>query len=261
MTARTPDDLEPFQDPLEPYTLGQTLLNLVLWPASLAHMAGWLTVFTVLDKTVARGSRFNGLARFVSRRVTDLLGIRVQAHGLHHLQPDQSYVFCPNHVSLLDTPVLVQSIPVFSRSFQDVSHFKIPIYGGFVRVMGQLPVSRKDKELNRQSFAQAKEMLHAGDSFVVLAEGHRTRDGRLGKFYPGAFRLAIDAQRAIVPVVSRGLRNLCPADDWRIRPGKVDVIFGKPIETRGMAEPDVPALSDRVRSAMNRLLWQGSPPA
>ena len=137
----------------------------------------------------------------------------------------------------------------------NVAHFRIPGYGWFMRIVGQLPVDRKDKELTARSFEQALEMLRRGESFCVFPEGHRTRDGRLGRFYPGAFRLALSARVPIVPVAVRGLRNLCPPGEWRIRPGRVQVFFGRPIPVEG-TEPEG-ELAARTWSAMNSLLWNG----
>lgn len=248
------EELDLYQDPLEPFTPLETLLSPLIWSVELAHLGAWLTAFVVLDKTMMTGRRFDRLGKFVCRRVTDLAGIRIRRHGLEHLRPGASYVFCINHVSVLDLFVVFQSIPYFHRSFQDIAHFKVPVYGGCIRVFGQLPVQRNNKELNRRSFAQAVEMIHEGDSFVVFPEGHRTRDGRLGPFYPGAFKLAVAAGVPVVPMAMRGLHNVCPAGDWRVRPGTVDVIFGEPIPTQGLEEADVGGLSRCARAALNELL-------
>ena len=256
--AQQPEELDLYQDPLEPFSPLETLLSVPRWAIGLGHLGAWLGAFIVLDKTVMRGERFDALGKFVCRRVTGLAGVRVRQHGLEHLAPGASYVFCINHVSLLDLFVVFQSIPYFHRSFQDERHFKIPVYGGCIRVFGQVPVSRTDKERNRQAFARAAEMLRGGDSFVVFPEGHRTRDGRLGAFHLGAFRLAIQAGVPVVPMGMRGLRNVCPAGDWRIRGGAVDVLFERPIPTAGLDEErDAPELARRARAALNELLRHG----
>jgi 1-acyl-sn-glycerol-3-phosphate acyltransferase len=252
------EELELYEDPLAPFSLGETARALGLWAVGLSHLGAWLGVFVAIDKLFKSGTRFDRLGKFVCRRVTDLAGITVRRHGLEHLEPVAAYVFCINHVSLLDLFVVFQSIPYFHRSFQHQAHFKVPIYGGCVRVFGQLPVDPKDKALNRASFARAVEMLRSGDSFVVFPEGHRTRDGRLGRFYPGAFRLAIDAGVPVVPMGMRGLRNVCPAGDWRIRPGTVDVLFGEPIPTAELTHEDIPALARQTRATLNDLLAGGS---
>jgi 1-acyl-sn-glycerol-3-phosphate acyltransferase len=245
---------QPYQDPLRPFTVGDTLVSLLLWLVGIPHLIFWLIVFVLLHCTVMSGKRFDRLVRFVNRCVTTLLGIRVEKLGGDQLAR-RSYVFCINHVSILDAPVVVQSIPFYSRSFQDRAHFRIPGYGWFMRIVGQLPVDRGDKELTARSFEQALEMLRRGDSFCVFPEGHRTRDGRLGRFFPGAFRLALAARVPIVPVAVRGLRNLCPAGEWRIRPGRVQVLFGQPIPVEGSETGE--ALAERTWSAMSALLWTG----
>ena len=95
---------------------------------------------------------------------------------------------------------------------------------------------------------------------ILRDEGHRTRDGRLGPFYPGAFRLAIQAGVPVVPMALRGLRNVCPREDWRIRPGHVDVLFGAPIPTAGLGPDDIDPLGRRTRRALNDLLLRGGKP-
>lgn len=248
------DQLDLHQERLDPFTLRETLLSAPKWALSLSHLGAWLGAFIVADKTVMNGRRYDKWGKFVCRRVTDLIGVEVEQHGLERLSPEKSYIFCINHVSLLDLFVVFQSIPFFHRSFQDESHFKIPIYGGCIRVFGQVPVRRGDKEFNRRAFERATEMLHDGDSFVVFPEGHRTRDGRLGEFYPGGFRLAKQANVEVVPMALKGLHNVCPAGDWRLRPGRVDVIFGEPISPD---DGDENELAQMARAALNDLLARG----
>lgn len=245
------EELDLHTEPLKPFTLFETLRSVPVWALSLAHLGSWLGAFIVFDKTLLEGRRYDHWGKFVCRRVTGLAGIKVVQHGLEHLKPGGSYIFCINHVSVLDLFVVFQSIPYFHRSFQDESHFKIPIYGGCIRVFGQVPVRRKDKEFNRRAFETATKMIHSGDSFVVFPEGHRTRDGKLGRFYSGGFRLATQAQVPVIPMALKGLRNVCPTGDWRIRPGQVDVIFGEPIPPD---TDDINELARRARKALNELL-------
>jgi len=256
MTDLQPNDL--YQDPLQPFTIKDTLVSLGTWPVALTQMAGWLGAFTLLDRFVIPGREIDRLARAVCRAGTLSVGIRVEVSGRERFQPDTAYVIAFNHVSLLDTPVLVQSVPVYCRTFQEMGHRRIPIYGSFVRLMGQLPVERGNSELNDASYQDALALLRSGKSFGVFPEGHRTRDGRLGKFYLGGFRLAIEAGAPVMPSVTLGLRNLCPAKEWRMRPGRVRVIFGEPIPTAGLRLEDAGDLAGQTRRAMNELLRAGA---
>jgi len=132
------------------------------------HLTFWLGLFVLLDKIGLSGQRLDALGKFACRRVTDLARINVRCRGLEQLQPDASYIFCINHVSLMDLFVVFQAIPYLHRSFQDAAHFQIPVYGNLIRLFGQIPIDRKDKKLNQQSFLRAEEMLRAGASFVVF---------------------------------------------------------------------------------------------
>jgi len=252
--AASSNDLELHEEPLEPFSAFETLRSVPIWALNVTQLAGWLSAFVVLDKTVLQGARYDKWGKLVCRLVTKTSGVEVVQHGLEELDRSSSYIFCINHVSLLDLFVVFQSIPHFHRSFQDERHFKIPVYGGCIKVFGQVPVRRGDKAFNQRAFDTATEMLHGGDSFVVFPEGHRSRDGRLGAFYPGAFRLATQAQVPVVPMALKGLRNVCPAGDWRIRPGRVDVLFGEPIQP-GTKEPE--EIAEEARSALNALLARG----
>ena len=246
-----------YQDPLTPFGPLDTVVSLSTWPLALAQMGAWLPLFTLLDRFFIPGKDIDRLARVACRLGTLSVGIRVQVQGQERFAPGQAYVIAFNHVSLLDTPVLVQAVPVYCRTFQEMGHRKIPVYGSFVRLMGQLPVQQGNRQLNEASYAGALEMLRAGKSFGVFPEGHRTRDGRLGRFYPGGFRLAIEAGVPVIPAVTRGLRNLCPAKEWRMRPGRVEDSLGEPVRTDGLTLDDTDDLANQVRGEMNLLLRRG----
>ena len=115
----TQEELILHQESLEPFSFFETLRSVPVWGLSLTHLGAWLGAFIVLDKTVMSGQRFDKLGKFVCRRVTALAGIDVVQHGTEHLKPGESYIFCINHVSLLDLFVVFQSIPYFHRSFQE----------------------------------------------------------------------------------------------------------------------------------------------
>jgi len=246
-----------YEDPLTPFGPLDTAGSLVRWPLALFQMVGWLGAFTLMDRLLLPGRKIDGLARLACRLGTRSVGIRVGIHGTDRFEPGQNYLIAFNHVSLLDTPVLVQSVPVYARTFQDRAHFRIPLYGRLVRVLGQVPVEKGNHRLNEAAHQEALDMLRRGHSFAVFPEGHRSRDGRLGMFYLGAFRLAIEAGVPVLPGVSRGLRNLCPAKEWRFRGGDVDVVYGAPIPTEALTLDDAGTLAARTRAAMNELLLRG----
>jgi 1-acyl-sn-glycerol-3-phosphate acyltransferase len=92
--------------------------------------------------------------------------------------------------------------------------------------------------------------VRAGNSLAVFPEGTRTPDGKLQEFKQGAFKIAVRAGVPIVPVSIRGTFKLLPKTTLAPRPGRVDVIIGKPIETREYSDRNLTELIARTRAAI-----------
>lgn len=251
-------DSELHVEPLRPFTWRTTLYSLVAWPLPFLSIMFWYAVLRLADLTFWPVGKMLALPRFAARMTLWLGGVRVKVYGVENLDLKSGrYVFTPNHVSMMDAPVCAVAGRVNARAFQASWQVKIPIYGGFVKMFDEVLVDLKDPESRRRAFEEALRRIRSGGSFGVFPEGKRSYDGKLGPFYPGAFRLAITAGVPIVPVAIRGLRNICPPGEWRARPGVVEFIYGEPIPTDGLTLQDVERLSHRTRRAINRMLREG----
>jgi 1-acyl-sn-glycerol-3-phosphate acyltransferase len=82
---------------------------------------------------------------------------------------------------------------------------------------------------------------------MIFPEGTRSASGELGEFKDGAFRLAVDKQVPILPLVAHGTRSALGKHDWRFGVSNADVWVLDPIETTGLTRADVPALREQVR--------------
>ena len=83
---------------------------------------------------------------------------------------------------------------------------------------------------------------------MIFPEGTRSRDGRMGPFKPGAFRLAVEAQVPIVPVAVTGSAYGMPKGSPWIRPTLVLIRVLDPIDTKGMTGSDVVKLMETART-------------
>jgi len=90
--------------------------------------------------------------------------------------------------------------------------------------------------------------LEKNVSVMLFPEGTRTRDGELGEFKDGAFRLAIETGCPILPLVVAGTREAMQKGDWRWNVTSAEVRVLTPIETTGLTKADVGELRDRVRT-------------
>jgi 1-acyl-sn-glycerol-3-phosphate acyltransferase len=86
---------------------------------------------------------------------------------------------------------------------------------------------------------------------MIFPEGTRSRDGKMGPFKPGAFRLAIEAQVPILPVAVTGSAYGMPKGSPWIRPTLVLVRVLEPIPTTGMTGADVVRLMETTRERIS----------
>lgn len=186
-----------------------------------------------------------------------LAGIRYRVSGRQRVPPT-AVVFCSNHESNVDPPVLFRALHRYLHVLYKAELHKFPIMGTVFDVGGFVPIDRSDREKAMTSIARVVESLHAGNSFLVFPEGTRSRSGQMLPFKKGGFLMAIQAQVPIVPVAVQGGRAAMRRGSAFVRPVRVTVRIGEPIPTAGLTADDRDVLIERVRSAIEALLRQGS---
>jgi 1-acyl-sn-glycerol-3-phosphate acyltransferase len=153
-------------------------------------------------------------------------GIRVRKVGLENVPAGESCIFLSNHVSNLDPPILLPSIPGMTSVFLKKSLMKIPLLGTAMRMGKFVPVTRgHSREDAQRSVEAASEALGSGLNITVFPEGTRSPDGNLLPFKKGAFFLAMQTKAPIVPVVLRGTAAMMRKGSLKVVPGDAIVEF------------------------------------
>ena len=155
-----------------------------------------------------------------------------------------------NHVNILDAFVFYSAFPGWARGIEEESHFDWPVYGWVIRRMGQVPVSRKSGIKAMESLRRAAELIRGKRdfSFMVLPEGTRTRDGKLGRFKKGGFLLALETGLDILPLVQKGAYRINRRGSLFIRPGRVEFVIEKPVSMAGYSKENIIELMEKVRN-------------
>ena len=177
--------------------------------------------------------------------------IRLRVFGKEKIAANRSYVFVANHLAQVDIIASASAMPQPIRFLAKAEIKKIPVFGYMVRMLA-IMVDRQSKAIREKSVQYMIEELKKGNSLFLYPEGTRNRtDQPLKEFKDGAFRVAILAQ---VPVAVQTLVGTKKINDpqglLQLYPGKVDVYFGDPIETKGMTLADLEPLKERVKAEM-----------
>jgi 1-acyl-sn-glycerol-3-phosphate acyltransferase len=214
------------------YTIVMATLSLIFWP---------------FDRT---GRLQHWCARWWCRLIAWTIGARIRVIGKENVRPDQNYVYMANHSSLVDIPAMFAYLPYQFRIMAKKELFYVPFMGWHLWSAGNFPVDRSDGRRTAQSLRRVIEGVRKGKSLAVFPEGTRSSDGHLQAFKPGAFKIALRAGVAIVPVTIRGTHDVLPKGSLAPRGGRVEVIIGDPIDTRDYTDKKVPELMERVRAAI-----------
>ncbi|WP_305982241.1 lysophospholipid acyltransferase family protein [Roseivirga thermotolerans] len=181
-----------------------------------------------------------------------LTGIWFIGHNKQVVDRKKSYIFVINHTSFLDAPAIPIAIPSTLVALGKKELSKIPVFGLVVNRLA-IWVDRSSAESRKVSSAKLKELLRGGTSVLVAPEGTRNNtDEPLLPFRYGPFRLAIEAQIPIIPVVIHNAGRLMKRGSLLLRPGVVHCYCLPEISVEGLTEADLDQLTQTTFELMKQ---------
>ena len=204
----------------------------------------FLLIFSLHEKQYHIFWRF---ARILSKILIYGMGFRLNFNSDQYIDPNKSYMYCPNHGSLLDPFVLIalSKKPIVFVGKKELA--RIPVFGFFYKRTVIL-VDRSSAESRKRVFKMAKKRLQNGVSMAIFPEGLvPTEDVILAPFKKGAFSLAIEFEIPIIPQVYYDCKRFFSWDVFKGRPGTLRVHQYSFIETKGLSlEKDMRILKDKT---------------
>lgn len=196
----------------------------------------------------AEGRWQHACARTWSWLILKTSGIRVRVEGLEHVHHGGTAIYCVNHQSAMDIPILFVKLPVQFRFVAKRSLFNLPFMGWHLRRSGHIPVDRDRPQQAMKSMKKVAQEIRKGKSVMLFPEGHRSRNGQLLPFKAGSFYIAILSGVPIVPITINGTPRVLKPDTYHVRAGQTEMIVHPAVPTQGLTLHDVDALSQRVRN-------------
>lgn len=178
-------------------------------------------------------------------------GARVNVTGLEHLEEGRQYVFVSNHRSYLDTAALYAFAGRRIGLVAKKELLKVPIFGYGMGLANVIAIDRSNRVKARESMDRAREVVDAGYSFGVFAEGRRAMPGELLPFKKGAIHLALQTKVPIIPVAIKNTDWMMGKKTGVAYPGTIELVLLPPISTEGKtAEEDLMDLLVKTRGAV-----------
>ncbi len=165
------------------------------------------------------------------------------------------YIFVVNHLSYLDAAFIVKAFPQVVRPLGKVELSKVPVFG-FIYKNAIVTVDRDSSKDRGNSVRVLKSLIAKGISVLVFPEGTFNMTHQpLKEFYNGAFRVAIETQTPIKPVLFLDTYDRMPYHFlFSMTPGRCRAIYLDEIPVEGLTLKDLPVLKEKVFAVMEEKL-------
>ncbi len=170
------------------------------------------------------------------------------------LNPKNQYVFCANHFSYLDIPILGLS-KVAGMFIGKASLKKLPIFGYMFSQL-HITVDRSSRKDRYSALIEALAQADKGQSLFIFPEGgiRAKHPPTMESFKDGAFRIAIEKNIPIVPTSIMNAWQILPEHSYLLKWGRLDVVYHEPIKTENLTLADLDSLKKQVYSIIDKQL-------
>jgi 1-acyl-sn-glycerol-3-phosphate acyltransferase len=167
------------------------------------------------------------------------------------------YIFVTNHISLLDAALLPKAYRQPLRPLGKIELSRVPVFG-FIYRKAIVTVDRSSSVNRARSIRILKSIVNKGISVLFFPEGtYNETDLPLKNFYNGAFRVAIETQTPVKPVLFLDAHaRLHYQNIFSLNPGRCRIVFLNEVAVEGLKISDTEDLKWKVYEIMERKLRQ-----
>lgn len=179
----------------------------------------------------------------------NLIGCPFTVKGNEYFQKGKNYVVVCNHSSLMDIPITTPFMPNANKTIAKTSFAYIPIFG-WIYAAGSVLLNRKSDKSRKESFQKMKHVLDLGFDMVIYPEGTRNRtNDPLKSFYDGAFKLAVETQKPVMPAILFNTKKVLPVNKiFYLYPHKLEMHMLPPVESLNISPKE-------LKAKVFRMMW------
>jgi 1-acyl-sn-glycerol-3-phosphate acyltransferase len=192
---------------------------------------------------------FYGISLYVSR-IAALTLFDLKIRHQNRVPLTGPAILAANHQSVLDPWLVGSSLDRRAAYLARETLFRVPILGWLIRKYDTLPVPR-ESTVPRAALEICLKVLEKGRALILFPEGTRSYDGRLQPLKRGIVLLARRTGAPVVPIIVHGSFRCWPRSRLLPRPGRIDLVFGEPIQFEKDESSD--SFVERLERAYRRL--------
>lgn len=170
--------------------------------------------------------------------------------------PNKEYIFISNHISYIDIPMILRATRGRDlRVLAKAEMAQIPIFGSIYK-RGTVLLDRENTEERKKSIQRLIQLINKKVSVFLCPEGTFNMTNQpLKFFYDGAFRIAIETQKPIQPILFLDTYSrLNYKSIFSLNPGKCRAVFLEETSTIGLSEEDIKPLKEKIFCQMEEAL-------
>ncbi|MCR5451294.1 MAG: 1-acyl-sn-glycerol-3-phosphate acyltransferase [Lachnospiraceae bacterium] len=194
------------------------------------------------------------VVQWVFRCIKFLSGTEAKVIGEENVPTDTPVLYIANHQSFFDVVLTYARVPNLTGYIAKKSIYKVPIFGFWMKKVYCLSLDRADVKQGLKVILTAIDQVKHGISIFIFPEGTRTKDGSLGQFHSGSFKVATKTGCPIVPVAIKGTSAVFEDHFPFVRKATATIIYGKPIYPDSLDEEDKKHIAQYTRNIILNML-------
>jgi 1-acyl-sn-glycerol-3-phosphate acyltransferase len=207
-----------------------------------------LFMVSFLMNDVTGGNLLYKIARFWADAFFFLIGLKPLVIAEENRDIRKQYIFVSNHISYLDIPMMLEVIRhQHVRILGKAEMTKVPILG-YIYKRGAVLVHRDNREKRSESVQNLIDFINKDIGVFICPEGtFNLTHHALKQFYDGAFRIAIETQTPILPILFLDTYDrLNYKSIFSLNPGKCRAVYLRETLTAGLSAEDLPMLKEKI---------------
>lgn len=192
---------------------------------------------SIIQKTVSKWAK--GMLSFA--------GIKLEVEGEENI-PDGAAVFACNHQSMFDIPTALVGLKRPNGFITKTDAQKIPLIKDWMKYLGCVFIDRDSPRKAMAAINEGAHNIESGKSMIIFPEGTRSKDGNLGEFKNGAFKMAQKSKAPIIPVAIIGSRKALEGSNYRITPTKIKIKILPEIDVSELSKSEIKNLGEITRN-------------